>query len=316
MHAGALLGQVDGEDLVDGVGLEEPLGQRLHGARACALAHADEHGAAPEDQHVAALQARGTVHVVAPHLLARTGEERVAAVDRAEVQGLASPRRVGHVVDAHAAVDPARRVAGEEVVGQRRDHESEPVDRGGQAAGREGKLVEGDAADEDLRQTRGCQLAEPAAQAAAQSRAQIDLAQRLVDEPGGHAVDRERLGQQLLEIEDLDATPAQSVGEGVVLLTGPADPGNVVEQQLVLVGRGEAAQLEVGAMEDDAPQRADLRAHVQASGGRGGRERGHANASSRPCAAFTRAAFTWACADASGITSCAVSRPRHHMITT
>jgi hypothetical protein len=250
--------------------LEEPLSQRLDGAGARALAHADEHRPAPDDEHIAALQARGAEHAVAPHLLARPREERVAAIDLRHVQGLAPARGVGHVVDAHAAVHPARRVPREDVVGQRREHEGQPVDRCGQAAGRERELVDGDASDEHLRQSLRRQLTQPPAQAAAQPRAQVDLAQRLVDQRRADAGDRQGLGQQLLEIEDLDAAPAQGCREGVVLVARAADPRQVVEQQLVLVGRRQAAQLEVGAVEDDTPQRADLRADVQATGGRGG----------------------------------------------
>jgi hypothetical protein len=311
MHARALLGQVDREDLAGGVRVEQPLRQRLDRSGASALTHADEQRAAAEDEHVAPFQPRRAVHAVAPHLLAGTGEQRMAAVDRAHVQGLAPARRVGHVVDADAAVDPARGVAREEVVGQRREHEGQPVDRGGEPGGRERELVERDAADEHLRQALGRELVHPAAQALAQPRTEVDVAQRAFQYGAAHAVDRQRLGQQLLEVEDLDAPPAQGVGEGVVLLARAADPRQVVEEQLVLVGRRQTPQLEVGAVEDDTPQRADLRAHVQASDGRGGGDRAHAIASSRPCAASTCAR-----ADASGIASCAVSRPRHHIMST
>ena len=58
-----------------------------------------------------------------PELEVGVGEHRMAAVDRGDVVGLPSSGRPVHRVDRHAAVDPARRVAGEQRVGQRRQHE-------------------------------------------------------------------------------------------------------------------------------------------------------------------------------------------------
>ena len=58
-----------------------------------------------------------------PELEVGLGEHRVVAVDRGDVVGLAAAGRPVHRVDRHAAVDPARRVAGEQRVRQRRQHE-------------------------------------------------------------------------------------------------------------------------------------------------------------------------------------------------
>ena len=74
---------------------------------------------------------------------------------------------------------------------------------------------------------------------------------------------RERLGEQLLEVEHLDAAVGERVGERVVLLAGALDPEDVVEQQRVLVAGRQALELEVGPVEDDTPQRADLRPDVE-----------------------------------------------------
>lgn len=100
----------------------------------------------------------------------------------------------------------------------------------------------------------------------------------------------------MAEQEHLDPALAQRVGEGVVLLAGPADPQHVVEEQRVLVGRRQALQLEIGTVQDDAPQRADLRAHVEAAGG--GRRGGgaHAITRSRAWAASTAALTCTSCA--------------------
>ena len=50
---------------------------------------------------------------------------------------------------------------------------------------------------------------------------------------------RERLGQQVLQQEDLDAALAHPGDELVVLVLRPLDPEHVVEQQLVVVRRGQ-----------------------------------------------------------------------------
>ncbi len=57
----------------------------------------------------------------------------------------------------------------------------------------------------------------------------------------------------------------QGIGERVVLLARSLDPEDVVEQQLVLVGGGEASQLEVGPVQKDAAPRSigDLRGCVR-----------------------------------------------------
>ena len=59
----------------------------------------------------------------------------------------------------------------------------------------------------------------------------------------------QRLGEQLGQVEHLDVAVAQRLGERVVLLLGAADPRDAVEQQLVVVARGEplAAPARAGA---------------------------------------------------------------------
>ena len=76
----------------------------------------------------------------------------------------------------------------------------------------------------------------------------------------------ERLREEVLEEEDLDPALGERVGEGIVLLPRPLHPEDVVEEKVVLVPRREAPKLEVGTVEDDPPQRPDLRAHVEARG--------------------------------------------------
>ena len=99
-----------------------------------ALAHPDQDGAVADRLHVAALE-RGPAEVVrrrsgrrrpswrVPVLEVGVGEHRVVAVDRGDVVGLEPAGRPEHRVDRDPAVDPARRVAGEQGVRQRRQHE-------------------------------------------------------------------------------------------------------------------------------------------------------------------------------------------------
>ena len=53
---------------------------------------------------------------------------------------------------------------------------------------------------------------------------------------------------------DLHALAAERLGEGVVLLLGPAGPEHVVEEQLADVTRGEPGELEPGPVHDDLPE--------------------------------------------------------------
>ena len=77
--------------------------------------------------------------------------------------------------------------------------------------------------------------------------------------PGSSSASRE----QLLEVDDLGAAVAQQVGERVVLLAGPLDPQHVVEQQVVVVGRGQPLELQVRPVDHDLAQLADLRVDAE-----------------------------------------------------
>ena len=68
----------------------------------------------------------------------------------------------------------------------------------------------------------------------------------------------QRLVEQFAEVEDLDAAATERIGEAVVLLLGPVDPGQTVEEQGVVVARGEPPQLVAGAVQHHGAQSADL----------------------------------------------------------
>ena len=77
----------------------------------------------------------------------------------------------------------------------------------------------------------------------------------------------ERLGEQLVEQQHLDAALAHQVDERVELLAGAAHPDHVVEQQLVAVRRRQALVREVGPVDDHAAQRPDLGRDAELGGG-------------------------------------------------
>jgi hypothetical protein len=68
----------------------------------------------------------------------------------------------------------------------------------------------------------------------------------------------DRLAQQVLDVENLDAPLARPRDELVVLSLGPLDPQDVVEEQLVVVARRQPLQAEVRAVDDDLAELADL----------------------------------------------------------
>lgn len=91
-----------------------------------------------------------------------------------------------------------------------------------------------------------------------QRRAERELGRGLVEDLGAGLVDLQCLGEQVGEVVHLDAAFAEGVGEHVVLLAGALGPQHLVEEQVVLVGRGEPEQFQVGAVQQDLPQPPDL----------------------------------------------------------
>ena len=65
--------------------------------------------------------------------------------------------------------------------------------------------------------------------------------------------------QQVAEQKDLDAMGAHLFDELVVLVLRPLHPENVVEEQLVVIGRGEPLQAQLGSVNHHLPQLPHLR---------------------------------------------------------
>ncbi len=74
----------------------------------------------------------------------------------------------------------------------------------------------------------------------------------------------ERLRKEVAEVQHLDPSLAQRLRQRVVLLAGPLDPQDVVEQQLLAVGGRQPLELEAGAVQHDPPQAPHFGIDVQA----------------------------------------------------
>lgn len=73
----------------------------------------------------------------------------------------------------------------------------------------------------------------------------------------------QRLAQQIPEQMDLDPAVTEHVREPVVLGAGAPHPQHVVEEEVVLVGRGEPLEFEIGPVEDHSPQAPGLGIDVE-----------------------------------------------------
>ena len=75
--------------------------------------------------------------------------------------------------------------------------------------------------------------------------------------------DLQRLGQQVPVVVHGHAPGQQRLRELVVLQLGPVGPQHAVEQQFAGVIRGEPLQLQLGTVQHDLPEPADLRINVE-----------------------------------------------------
>ena len=136
---------------------------------------------------------------------------------------------------------------------------------GGDDVGRQ--LGQRHAAGQARGQLLGRHLRHPRRQLAREDRRDLLRAQLALEQPVARVAVLERLGEQLVEQEHLDAALAHEVDERVELLAGPAHPDHVVEQQLVAVRRRQALVRQVRAVDDDAAQRPDLGGDAELGGG-------------------------------------------------
>ena len=193
--------------------------------------------------------------------------EDVLAVD-----GLAVTRDGVHAVQVHARADDRERVAGEVQVGHRVDEQValglgvyQRVEGNG-AHERKLDLGLGDAGHRLLDELEivgdGVQLltdggrGDPALDAG--------LGEPLIEELlAGLRNGVERLGYELLEIQDLDALLAQDLGEAIVLLLSHLEEGNVVEQKTLELVRRQIEELLARAMQANLLQLPNLARDMQ-----------------------------------------------------
>ena len=114
-------------------------------------------------------------------------------------------------------------------------------------------------ADEDLGEALGHLREQPAAQLVDQRQPDRERRDRALDDVPARVFARgERLGEQLLEVEHLDAAVAQDVGEVVVLALRALDPDDVVEEVLGAVLRRQPLERSTGTVDQHRLQAPDL----------------------------------------------------------
>ena len=197
-------------------------------------------------------------------------EHRVGAVDRGHVVRLEPARRPVHRVDRDAAVDPARRVAREQRVRQRRQDEGRGrvLERGGGSRRTpsphwsRSMSVSSDreAADQVVGQLvrRHVATAPAAPRRRATSRPCTRTPTSSISSGVAFVGRGQRLGEQVAEVGDLDAALAHPRHELVVLVLRALHPQHVVEEQLVVVRRCQPLQAELRPVHHHLPQLADL----------------------------------------------------------
>ncbi len=84
--------------------------------------------------------------------------------------------------------------------------------------------------------------------------AQPGIGDDSLDAGGPRSLVLEGLHQQLGQVEHLDAVVAQNLGKAVVLVLRSADPRNPVEEQLVVIARGQPLQFRPGPVQQHRPQ--------------------------------------------------------------
>ena len=263
MHEGAGVRDVERKDGLDGARriAEDVLRDGVDGIGLGALGNADGQHLVVDVEDVAALDVE---RVVAAVILGDVLEVRMVLEDVLAVDGLAVARDGVHAVDGHAVADHGEVVAREVQV--RHGGDDHLGGLGHQVHQRVGlvgvELGEVDAlhrlqhevlvlgivvvqvVEDDLLVAVG---------------ADAGLLDELLQERLAHiGVLVEHLGHEVLEVHDLHAVVAQSLGERVMLLLGDLQERDVVEQQLFERVRRQVQKLFARAVQQDFLQGLDL----------------------------------------------------------
>ncbi len=270
MHEGAALGDIEGQhgaDLGLGIG-EQVAGRRLDGVGAGALGNADGQGVLGEVEHVAALDVGVEVAVVVA--LHQALEVGVVLEDIVGVDGLAAAGDGVHLMQEHAGAHAGKGVAGEVQVGHGVDHQV--IRRGhqvleGVGPGGVAHLLQGDALHGLFYQGLALEVGGQVLQAFVLPAPGLDIAlEQPLAQEGLHqlGVQAEHVGHQVFQIDHLGAVVAQNLGEGVMLLLGNLEEGDIVKQKLSQGVGGQVQQLSAGTVQQHLFQRVDLASDTNA----------------------------------------------------
>ena len=127
-----------------------------------------------------------------------------------------------------------------------------------QAAWIERQLGARHAADQSLGQLFRAQVAEPRRQLGREFVADDLGTHAPLQQPAPRGRLFEHVGQQVVQLQHLDALVLQRADEGVVVGARLGDPQHVVEQQLAAVGRRQALLRQAGPADQHALQAADF----------------------------------------------------------
>ena len=194
-------------------------------------------------------------------------------VDRGGQQRLLTPRRPVHRVQRHAAEDPRGVVAHELRVGQRPEHEPRGVRARGTPTGscrpprraRPGRRRRRSGTPPT--DPRAARSARPGSRGAGPRPTRSSVTLRSSTQSRASGIGH-HVGEQVLQLEDLDAAVDHLGDEVEVVAAGLLQPDDVVEQQLVAVLRGEPLVGEPRRADQDSAQLAGLRPHAQPGFGR------------------------------------------------
>ena len=233
-----------------------------HGLRCRAFPHADQYGAVSDGHDIPTFDRRRAMilhRVAPPDGKPRVLEVGMEAIDRGEVQRLQPPRGPVHRVERDATVDPAGRVAGEDVVGQRREDEICRLQhRGKYALVRDRQFRAAHATNQDGRQQIGVDLHQVGHEVIRQTDPDGVVVDPRLQQPATGVHVFQRVHQQLPQIYHLDPAIAHRIGKGHVVNPRLLDPHHIIEQQLGAVGRSEPRHGGTGFVNQNAAQFARL----------------------------------------------------------
>ena len=186
------------------------------------------------------------------------GEPGMVPVDHPDQFRLPAPRARVQAGHRHPVTDPGARVLSEREVGQRVDNEVMPVEQCEDHAPADRQFGRGQPRDQDAGERLGVESLQVGAHLGPEFVAQRRAGQHRGDRLRARGLIFEGILQQFGHVQDFDALVAEHLGQDVVLLLGPADPRQGVEQQPVGTTRSDPSQFQAGTVHEHRPEPADL----------------------------------------------------------